>query len=727
MKQVVQSYRTGELQVADVPAPQVLRGCVLVQTRASLVSAGTERMVLELARKSLAGKARERPDLVQKVFAKVSKDGVVATARAVMSKLDEPLPLGYSATGTVVSVGTGAVGLSVGDRVACAGAKAANHAELNVVPVNLCAKVPDGVIDEHASFATLGAIAMQGVRTAELTLGERVGIIGLGLLGQLAVQLCRASGCKVVGIDLDSHKVELARSLGADLSLRRDAGDLEETISGFTQGRGLDAVIICAAADSNDPIELAGALSRDRGRVVVVGAVPMNVPRRPYYDKELRVLQSRSYGPGRYDVSYEEKGIDYPFGYVRWTEGRNLASFLELCESGAVRVEKLITHRYAIAEAEKAYELISGEVREPFLGIVLTYPAGELPASTVPVASPRASSPGASIVAVVGAGAFAGSVLLPELARRKDIRLGSVISARGVSARHFAEKFSFAEASTDTQRALEGGTANAVVIATRHDLHARQAAAALSAGKAVFLEKPLAIDRDGVLEVSRAASHSGQLLMVDFNRRFAPTVESLRTFFRGRQGPMLIEYRVNAGPLPRDSWIHDPAVGGGRMIGEGCHFVDLCAAITGSEIVRLHCAGVSGSAPADDQWALTLSFADGSLATILYLSSGEPSLAKERIEVHCEGSSAVIDDFKSFEGVRRGKTQRSRSMVKDKGHAAALDAFFSAIRGNHPPPISLRSLVSTTMATLLAVECIADGKAREVAPEVDAVLLASRE
>ena len=725
MKQILQSYRTGELRVADVPAPTALPGTVLIETRASLVSAGTERMVMELARKSLLGKAADRPDLVKKVADKLARDGLVATAKTVLGKLDQPIPLGYSAAGVVLDRGAGAERFSPRDRVACAGAKLANHAELNAVPFQLCVAVPDSVSDEAASFATVGAIAMQGMRTAQLTLGERVAVIGLGLIGQLAAQLCRAQGCRVLGIDLDPVKVALAKSLGADSAVVR-SGPVLEAAARLTDGRGVDAVLICAAADSDDPIQLAGELCRDRARVVVVGAVPMNVPRRPYYDKELSLLQSRSYGPGRYDSRYEEEGIDYPLGYVRWTEGRNLAAFVELCALGQVKTAPLVTHRFPIAQAEDAYRLISGESGEPFLGVVLTYPLARAAAErTVEVTTPAPDRrPGTVRVSLVGSGSFASGVLAPELARRKDVRLRTVVSARGVSARHLAERFHFERCSTDDAAAWNDPGVHAVVIATRHDLHAAQAASALRAGKAVWLEKPAAIDPEGLRLLVRAAQESARPLFVGFNRRHAPLVERLRTRLLQRKQPAVLHYRINAGAVPLDSWIHDPRVGGGRIVGEVCHFVDLCMALTGAEVTRVFAEGVSGArAPLrnDDQLALTLKLSDGSVASIVYASGGDPSLPKERLEVLADGLSATLDDFQTLELTQNGKTERHTRLLKDKGHRAALEAFLRAARGEGSLP-SVRSMAAVTLATFAAVQSLEQGGPVEVTPSLDALL-----
>jgi len=538
MKQVLQSYRTGELSLANVPAPGVEPGCVLVATTRSLISVGTERQVMDLAKRSLVGKARARPDLVKKVLDRLTRDGLLATGKSVLNKLDQPIPLGYSAVGRVIALGDGVSGLAVGDRVACAGAKVANHAEINLVPKNLCAKIPDGVTDDAAAFVTLGAIALQGVRTANPTLGETFAVIGLGLIGQLVAQLLRASGCRVIGTDLDDRKVALAIELGADAALNR-TGDVSAAISAMTSGRGADGVLICAATSSNDPVVLAGDLCRDRGRVVVVGAVGMEVPRRPYYDKELSFHQSRSYGPGRYDPAYEEQGHDYPAGYVRWTEQRNMDAFLHQCASGAVRTDRLVSHRFSIERAEEAYQLVGGG--DP-LGILLEYPAREQPARTVAVAVPRAVE-GAIKVGVVGAGSFAAGTLVPAIAGEKGVRLVTIASNRGFSARHLADKYRFESCTTDAASVLEQPGADAVFIVTRHDQHAAQAGAALRAQKHVFVEKPLAIDREGLAQVLAAQAGSGRILTVGFNRRFSPLARELAAFFEKRTAPLVMHYR----------------------------------------------------------------------------------------------------------------------------------------------------------------------------------------
>jgi predicted dehydrogenase len=704
VKQVLQSYRSGEITVTDVPAPSGPEaGGVLVRTTASLVSAGTERMAMELGKKSLVGKARARPDLVAKVLQKVAREGMVATARAVFAKLDVPNPLGYSCAGLVLDADDAPY--ASGERVACAGAKIANHAEVNAVPRNLCARIPANISDEEASFVTVGAIALNGVRIAQLQLGERVAVIGLGLIGQLAMQLVRAQGCKVLGVDLDPSKLELAKSFGCDAVAAPGQAAID-AMSALSGGRGADAVIICAATPSNDPVELAGELARDRARIVAVGAVGMNLPRRPYYDKELTFFQSRSYGPGRYDPVYEERGVDYPIGYVRWTEQRNLESFLEAVGSGAVNVKKLITHRFPIERAEDAYRLISGETGEPFLGVVLTYGGETAGAKTVDIhAATEASTHDRAGIAFVGAGGFATGVLVPAFAKVAGTRLVSIASGRGVTARHLAEKFQFQKATSDLTEQLADRAVDAVIIATRHNLHAAQAIAALEAGKHVFVEKPLALDEPSLAAVLAAREKAGRLLMVGFNRRFAPLAKELHAKFARRTTPLMIQYRVNAGPMPAESWVKDLAVGGGRIVGEACHMVDLCSYLCDAVPVRVWAERAGAS---DDDVAITMRMSDGSVATITYVAVGDPSFPKERVEVVGDGAVAILEDFKALE-YSKGKRTRQSSMLQDKGHHAEVVAFVEALRHGGAPPISYESLAATTRATFAALESLATG------------------
>ena len=703
MKQVLQSYRTGELTVADVPAPGLEPGCLLVLTAASLVSAGTDRGTLELAQKSLLGKARERPDLVRKVLDRLARDGLLATGKAVLGKLDQPIPLGYSCAGEVVAVGEGVEGFAVGDRVACAGAKVANHAELNLVPASLCARVPEAVDDETAAFVTLGAVALHGLRQAQPTLGETFAVIGLGLVGQLAVQLLKANGCAVLGVDLDSVKIELARRLGADAAVLR-GGDVAGAARALTAGRGVDGVLICAATPSSDPIALAGELCRDRARVVAVGAVGMEVPRRPWFDKELTLLQSRSYGPGRYDPAYEERGQDYPLGYVRWTEGRNLEAFLALCAKGLVRTAPLVTHRFPIEQADLAYQVVA---RERPVAVLLTYPRVARPARTVQLSPPTPRS-GAVRVAVLGAGAFAAGTLVPQLAAA-GARLVGIASARGASARHLATRFGFERATTDADELVRDPDLDAVYILTRHSQHAAQAVRALAAGKHVFVEKPPALDEAGLAALLTAARASGRLLVPGYNRRFAPLALELRQHFAARRSPLVMQVRVNAGPLPEDHWLRDPREGG-RLVGEACHFVDLCAWLCGALPVSVYALGTG------DDFALTLRFGDGSIATIAYLASSDASAGKERVEVLGDGAWGLLDDFRRLELRRGGARTAARGRLQDKGHRAETAAFLAAVQAGGPSPISLDELAATSRATFAALESLRSGEPVRVAP-----------
>jgi predicted dehydrogenase/threonine dehydrogenase-like Zn-dependent dehydrogenase len=706
MKQVLQSYRTGQLRVVDVPAPGIRPRCVLVQTHASLLSIGTDRLMLNLARSSLLGKARERPDLVRKVVARVARDGLVATGRAVLDKLDQAVPLGYSCCGTVIAVGDGVPEFSVGDRVACAGAKEANHAEVNLVSRNLCVPVPLGVPDEAAAFVTLGAIALQGVRAVQPTLGETFAVIGLGLVGQLTSQLLRANGCRVLAIDLNADKVALAQRLGADRAIEREGPVLQASLD-LTSGRGVDGVIITASAKTNDPIVLAGDLCRDRARVSVVGAVSTDIPRRPYYDKEIEVIQSRSYGPGRYDPNYEDLGVDYPIGYVRWTERRNLEAFLDLCNKKAIDVASLISHRFDITAGEEAYATME---REPdALGIILTYPHQQsAPARTVSVA--RRTIGSLNRVGFVGAGAFASGTLIPAAAAA-GAELVTIASARGITARHLADRFHFRECSTDTDRVLAHPDIDAVFIATRHHLHAPQAEVALRASKHVFVEKPLALSLAELEAVLAAQEASGHVLFVGYNRRFSPLAAALKGFFAERRSPLVIYYRVNAGQIPADSWIHDPAVGGGRILGEVCHFIDLACYLAGAMPISVHAEGIQarGAARADDNLVLTLKLGDGSVCSILYAATGDPSGGKERVEVLGDDAIGCLDDFRSLHLHRGGRGRTIRKLSQDKGHRAAVRAFFEAIRVG-ASAMSMEQIAAVSRATFGAVESLHTGE-----------------
>ena len=712
MKQIIQSYRSGELWLADVPGPALKSGGVVVRTAASLVSAGTERMIVELAKKSLIGKAQARPDLVRKVIDKIRTEGLAPTMTKVFAKLDTPIPLGYSCAGTVVEAGERS-GLRAGDRVACAGAGYATHAEYNFIPRNLCAKLPDGVGFEDAAYATLGSIAMQGVRQADLRLGESVAVIGLGLLGLLTVQLLKASGCRVIGADPDPTKCALAKRLGADEAVGQG---LAEAAAAFSRGHGVDAVIVAAATKSNDPIEVAAEACRPKGRVVVVGMVGMDVPRDPFYRKELDLRLSMSYGPGRYDPSYEEGGQDYPYPYVRWTEQRNIGAFLDLVAAGAVKTGELTTHRFGIDEALRAYDLLEGKSGERYLGIVIGYPqpaAAAPPPRRVelPVARPATGRLG---VGFIGAGNFAKSVLLPALARQADVALTGVCTATGMSAVETGKRHGFRFATTDVGELLGDDATHAVFVATQHHTHAAMVIRALEAGKHVFVEKPLCMSEEElsrIEEVVRSLPRPGPCLTVGFNRRFSPHAVAIRAAFARHSTPVVVNYRVNAGVAPADSWVQDPAVGGGRVIGEVCHFVDLAEYLVGSTPLSV-CASSVRSADRrtvpEESLVATLAFADGSLATVQYLAHGSSQVPKERVEVCADGVTAILDNFRST--TFHGGAGRPVKGSQDKGFDGEITAFLRTVREGGEWPIPFESLVRTTRVTFAILESLREGR-----------------
>lgn len=703
MRQLEQSYKSGEMNLVDTPIAGCAPAEAIVRTGYSLISAGTEKMVVDLAQKSALGKARARPDLARQVLDKVRQEGLWSTWEKVRNKLETPIPLGYSLAGTVVEAGKNA-DVAVGTRVAAGGAGVANHSEYNAVPRNLMVRIPDAVSFDDASFVTVGAIALQGVRQAAPTIGERIGVIGLGLIGQITVQILKASGCDVVGSDIDPWKLEIASASGADRVTLPD--QFVAAAKALTSDRGLDAVIITASTSSDQPIRDAGLAMRRKGRVISVGLTNLDVPRDLYYYKELDLRLSHAYGPGRHDPQYEQQGVDYPFEYVRWTEQRNFEAILRLIESGGVRPQELITHRFKFEDALSAYELITrGE--EKYLGIVLEYDTGSPPESlerTISVA--KTPTPDSDIrLGVLGTGGFAKSVLLPRIKKRKDIGRDIAASRSGMSARHAAEKYGFARASTDYQEVLGDSTVNAILIATRHNSHARLVREAFACGKHVFVEKPLAINGEE-LDKLVAAYDGSTVLQVGFNRRFSSHAGVVRKAVGGRQA--VVSYRVNAGEIPPESWIHEPEIGGGRIVGEVCHFIDFASHVLGSEPVAVSCVGNPGRQTHDDV-VVTVTYENGSVATITYLAKGNPRLPKEFVEVFADGSAVVMDNFRKtvvYSGSRK-KTHKSRG--QDKGFDQELDAFFASIRSG-TPAIPFDSLVKTTRTTFGAVESLRTGQ-----------------
>ena len=706
MKQVVQSPRTGKLELTEVPIPACGAGQVLVRTEFSVVSPGTERQVMDFARRSLVGKARSRPDLVRQVLRKLQHEGPAPTVRAVMTRLDAPQPLGYACAGVVETVGSNVLGFAPGDRVACAGAGYANHAEWVAVPENLVVHVPDEVDTRKAAFATLGAIALQGVRVAAPTLGEIGAVIGLGLLGQLSVQLLRANGCRVLGIDLDPARVKAARDQGAEWGAH-PGDDFEAWKSVATGGHGADFAAVTAASESSEPLALAAELCRLRGRIACVGSTAMHLDRRWLYEKELELRMSMSYGPGRYDRRYEELGLDYPLSYVRWTENRNLDAFLALIRSGAVDPLALDVREVSFAEAERAYEdLAKGELGA--LALVFRYDEPALSVRSVTLRSEAAAAARETVgVAFLGAGNYAKSVLLPAVSRAAGLRKVAIATATGPSARRTAERFGYTRCTTDVEELFGDPTIDLVFVATQHASHAPLAAKALRAGKAVWLEKPAAITPDQLEELGAALEETNGFLALGFNRRFSPHARRIRESFEGRRGPLAVHYAVAAGALPTGTWHTDPAVGGGRVVGEVCHFVDLCIYLVGAAPVSVHASALGRDPETDDSIASLLKFPDGSVATIQYLARANAALPKERFEVSGDGKTAFCDNFKKTR-VLGGASLRTWN--QDKGQATAVREVIEALRTGAPSPFVWDEIAAVTRATFAMLESVRSGR-----------------
>lgn len=699
MKQVLQSLSDGVTRLVDVPSPRAGSGQLLVHTSASLISAGTERMLVDFGKANWIDKARQQPDKVRMVLEKAQTDGVAATVDAVLSKLDQPLAPGYCNVGRVAHVGANATGFVVGDRVVSNG----KHAEVVAVPQNLCAKVPEQVSDESASFTVLGAIGLQGIRLANPTIGECIVVTGLGLIGLMTVQMLRAHGCRVLGIDFDPARLELARSFGAEVVNPGAGGEVLAAANAFSRGAGVDAVIITASTKSNDPVSQAARMCRKRGRIVLVGVVGLELSRADFYEKELSFQVSCSYGPGRYDPAYEEGGHDYPIGFVRWTEQRNFEAVLDLMASGALKVVPLISHRIALEKAEEAFALLTSDT--PSLGILLEYQPDAAPETLtkrrVPLAP--APQPGKASVGFLGAGNYAGRVLIPAF-KAAGAKLRTVVSAGGVSAVHFGAKHGFADASTDDAHVLEDAGVDTIVIATRHNVHARQVLSTLRAGKHVFCEKPLCLTLDE-LDAIEAESHTrpNQLLMIGFNRRFAPQVAKMKALLAPISEPKSFVMTVNAGEIPPDHWTQDPLVGGGRIVGEGCHFIDLLRHLADAPIVS-HYAIALGRQPSgsirDDKVSISLTFGDGSTGVIHYLANGHKGFPKERLEIFVAGRVLQLDNFRKLRGWGWKDFFGTNLWRQDKGTQACINAFVAAIREGRSSPIPIDEIIEVSRVSI---------------------------
>ena len=712
MKQVTQTLRTGTVEVNEVPIPTLTDKFVLVKNTASVISAGTEKTKIDMGKKNLFQKAKARPDLVKQVLKKIQTEGLKKTFQTVTSRLNSPSPLGYSCAGSVVAAGGLVEGIQPGDRVACGGADYANHAEFVTIPKNLVVKIPENVSDEEAAFTTVGSIAMQGVRLADPKMGETFLVLGLGLLGQIAVQLLRANGCNVIATDLDINLVKQAEFFGA---ITADANsDVEGLCKELTAGHGVDGVLVCAGTSSNQPIELCGAITREKGRVVVVGAVRMDIPREDFFKKEINVVISRSYGPGRYDPFYEENGNDYPLGYVRFTEQRNMKTFLELISQGKVDVKTLITHRYTVDQASEAYQLIEGAKTEPYLGIIMQYDAN----NTIDNKAARISVNTAPInkkklgLSFFGAGNYATASLLPPLNDKADIEFRGLVTASGRTAQGVASQFGFSFCAGDYQEILASDT-DAIMVTTRHDTHASSVIDAIKANKHVYVEKPIALNVEELqlIHAEKVINQNSQV-MVGFNRRFAPSTLTINNHFKDVKSPLVVNIRINSGFIPADHWIQDPTVGGGRIIGEACHFVDLASALTQSNpktVTSIGTAKDNKSALLNDNVSIMLTFDNGSIANIIYTADGSKAMQKETVEVFGGGRSAIINDFKEtvlFSG--DNKTEVKKLMAQDKGQKTMLDSWLKGLKSGEPC-ISYKCLMANSLATILAVESLTLG------------------
>lgn len=702
MKQLLQSLKNGITELAEVPCPRVGTGSLLIRSERTLVSSGTERMLVDFGKANMIDKARQQPDKVRMVIEKIKTDGLVPTVEAVRNKLDQPISLGYCNAGVVAEVGIGITGFEVGDRVASNG----NHAEFVNVPVSLCAKIPDNVSDDEAAFTVIGAIALQGIRLAQPTLGEAVVVTGLGLIGLITVQLLRAQGCRVLGLDFDPAKLELARQFGAETVDMSAGVDPVSTAESFSRGRGVDAVILTAATKSSEPIHQAATMCRRRGRIVLVGVVGLELSRADFYKKELTFQVSCSYGPGRYDPNYEEKGQDYPVGFVRWTEQRNFEAVLDMMSDGRLDVKSLISHRFDITDAKAAYEIISGS--KASLGILLEYPHAKdgtdssVLNRSVAINSAPVRGGGRPAVSFIGSGNYATAVLIPAF-KSTGAMLKSVASSAGVSSLHAGRKHGFVEITTDSEAIFTDNETDAVVISTRHDSHARYVLQAIEAEKHVFVEKPLCLALDELKEIQAAYKQKvttgvAPLIMVGFNRRFAPQIQKIKQLIASITEPKSFVMTINAGAIPPDHWTQDREIGGGRIVGEACHFIDLLRFLAGSP-VKNYTRSVMNTTT-QDTVSLLFSFENGSIGTIHYFANGPKSFPKERLEVFAAGGVLQLDNFRKLHGFDWPGFKKMNLFRQDKGQNACAAAFVKAIRDGGDAPIPVEELFEVSRISI---------------------------
>ena len=710
MLQLTQNLKTGKVEIGEVPSPAVISGTILVRNHFSLISSGTERMLLDFGRSSYLNKARQHPDKVKLMLEKIKTDGLWSTLSAVTNKLDQPVPMGYSCAGEVIDVGAGVVDFKIGDRVAGNG----YHASVARVPQNVCVKIPDGVDYDEAAFGVVGSISMQGIRLAQPSLGECFVVTGLGLLGLVCLQLLRAHGCRVLGIDFDPQKLALAQHFGAEVVNLSADEDPVATAKVFSRGRGVDGVIVCAGSKSSEMINQAAEMCRMRGRVIQIGVTGLELNREKFFRKEILLQVSNSTGPGKSDPTYENQGIDYPIGFVRWTEQRNLEAVLDMIMVGQLNIKSLISHRFPITKAEAAYAVICGS--EPSLGILLDYPTREekpdavVRESTIRLADPQrlTGSGRPPSVSFVGSGNYATAVLIPAF-KAASARMRSVASSAGVSGVHAGKKFGFEETTTDTNRLFADPEVDAVVITTRHNSHARFVLQALEASKHVFVEKPLCLNLEELDEIEAAHARltdqgKAPLVMVGFNRRFAPQVQRIKTLLAGVSGPKSFVMMVNAGAIPSDHWAQDPEVGGGRIIGEACHFIDLLRFLAGSPIVA-HSRLAMTSAN-DDTLSLQLGFADGSIGTVHYFANGCKAFPKERLEVFAAGRVLQLDNFRRLKGFGWPGFKKMNLWKQDKGQTDCVRHFLAAIVEGGKTPIPIDEVFEVSRVSIEAASLL---------------------
>ena len=699
MKQILLNLRTGESFFIEAPMPICRPGHLLIATHRSLISAGTERMLVEFGTASLLAKARAQPDKVKQVIDKIKTDGLLPTLEAVFNRLDEPLPLGYCNAGVVLGVGSGVADFKPGDRVVSNGP----HAEIVCVPKNLCAKIPDEVTGEQASFTVLSSIGLQGVRLLQPTLGEKIVVYGLGLIGLVTAQLLRASGCQVLGIDINADRLEMAESFGVATVNAVAAGDAVAAAGAWTEGKGVDGVLITASAKTNDIVHQAAEMCRKRGRIVLIGVVGLNLRRADFYEKELTFQVSCSYGPGRYDEAYEHGGHDYPLGFVRWTEQRNFEAVLASMRSGQLVVDRLVTHRFPFDQAPAAYEKICTDPSA--LGVILQYPPRVERLRTIKITGPVAAPASKPVLAIIGAGNFSKRTMIPALSKTGGRLKYVAVRSTGAAAALVARKFDIEKATTDLQEIWRDSSVNAVFISTGHDSHAKLSCAALEAGKHVFVEKPLCMNVEELQGIIRAsAAQPDRQLMVGFNRRFSPHTQKIKKLLVGRSEPLSMTMTVNAGIIPPGHWVHDPVRGGGRIIGEGCHFIDLLSYLAGSPVQTVAAVQMgAGVAVQEDKMSILLGFEDGSVGTVNYFANGSKAYPKELLEVFSEGRVLRLDNFRKLYGYGFRKFRRLRTRRMDKGHQAEFDAFVNRIADGGLPLIPMTEMVNVSLASFAAV------------------------